>query len=49
MSFEVPKCKVCKVKDAEAIDKDTLEPYCYRDAHKAKLDSEQTEDIDFIL
>ena len=49
LSFEVPKCNVCKVKEAETVDKETLEPYCYKDAHKAKLDFEQTEDIDVTL
>ena len=49
LSFEVPKCKVCKIKEAEIILKDTLEPYCYKDAHKANLDSKQTEEIDLIL
>jgi len=49
LSFEVPKCNSCKVKEAETVDKATLEPYCYKDAHKAKLDFEQTEDIDVTL
>jgi len=49
LSFEVPKCKVCKIKEAESVDNETLEPYCYRDALKSKLDSEKVEDIDVML
>jgi len=49
LSFEVPKCNVCKVKEAETVDKETLEPYCYKDAHKSKLDPERTEELEVVL
>jgi len=49
LSFEIPKCKICKVKEAETAEKETFEPYCYKDALKSKLDSEKIEDIDVIL